>query len=638
MQQKIKVLFLAFMDLSIVVIAPILSLYVRLEGATNSPYYNRLFDVIPAIIIIRLVTFYFFGLYNRLWRYASINEVMVIVGAVTTSSVFIAGYIYAVGVDLPKSIHLLSWFFTILFIGASRFCVRVAHYWRKWKSQHHYANVLIVGAGDAGAMIAREIQQRYYTNKMLIGFIDDDIYKNRQRLFGVKVLGVCRDISNIVEEYQIEEIIIAMPSVDGRVLRQIVNDCKATKCSVKTLPGMYELIDGKVSVQQLRNVDLEDLLRREAIKLDMEQISSYLTGKCILVTGAGGSIGSELCRQIAKMSPEKIVLLGKGENSIYEIDNELRGNYPNLMIEAVIADVRDEQRINTIFRQTRPQVIFHAAAHKHVPLMEAQPAEAVRNNIFGTKTVAEAADRYGAEIFVMISTDKAVNPTSVMGATKRVAELIVQKMSKLSKTKFVAVRFGNVLGSRGSVIPLFKKQIAQGGPITITDPEMKRYFMTIPEASQLVLQAGALAKGGEVFVLDMGEPVKIVDMACDLIQLSGLEPHKDIKIEFSGLRPGEKLFEELLTAEEGTESTKHQKIFVANLKKVDEHKLLQGLAVLKDEVRNELIIKTLMKLIPTYKSAKMQYYATAITTLTKEQCSDIEGQHQAEASGVTLHA
>ena len=609
MQQQLKLFFLAFMDIFIVAIAPYLSLYIRLEGATNNPFYDQLFHILPAFVVIRLITFYFFGLYKRLWRYASIDEVVVIVGAVTVSSTFIAGYIYGVGAFLPRSIHFLDWLCTILFIGASRFCVRLGHYWRKHKNKNNCVNVLIVGAGDAGAMIARDIQQRCYASKNLVGFVDDDQYKHRQRLFGVRVLGVCKNISSIVDKYQVDEIIIAMPSLKGTILRKIINECKATKCSVKTLPGMYELIDGKVSIQQLRNVDLEDLLRRDPVTLDMEEISSYLTGKRVLVTGAGGSIGSELCRQIAKMSPKMIILVGKGENSIYEIDRELQGKYPDLAIEAVIADVRDEKRIHSVFKQCKPQVIFHAAAHKHVPLMEAQPSEAVRNNVFGTKTVTEAADRFNAEIFVMISTDKAVNPTSVMGATKRVAELIVQNLSKSSNTKFVAVRFGNVLGSRGSVIPLFKKQIAQGGPITITHPDMKRYFMTIPEASQLVLQAGALAKGGEVFVLDMGEPVRIVDMASDLIQLSGLVPDRDIKIQFSGLRPGEKLFEELLTAEEGTTSTKHQKIFVANLKKVDEQKLYHGLTMLKNEARTDQVIKILMNLIPTYKSARLQYCA-----------------------------
>ncbi|WP_237715494.1 MULTISPECIES: polysaccharide biosynthesis protein [Pelosinus] len=618
------------MDLCIVTISPYLSLYLRLDGAFNSPFYFNLFNIIPAIVVIRLVSFYFFGLYKRLWRYASINEVLVIVSAVTVSSIFVAGYIYAVSASLPKSIHFLDWFCTISFIGVSRFCVRLVHYWRKHKNKNCCVNVLIVGAGDAGAMIARELQQRYYASKNLVGFVDDDQYKHRQKLFGVKVLGVCKDISSIVDRYQVDEIIIAMPSLEGGVLRKIINECKATKCSVKTLPGIYELIDGKVSIQQLRNIDLEDLLRRDPVTLDMEEISSYLAGKRVLVTGAGGSIGSELCRQIAKMSPQMLIFLGKGENSIYEIDRELQGKYPNIAFEAVIADVRDEQRIYSVFKQFKPQVIFHAAAHKHVPLMEAQPAEAVRNNAFGTKIVAEAADGIGSEIFVMISTDKAVNPTSVMGATKRVAELIIQNMSKSSNTKFVAVRFGNVLGSRGSVIPLFKKQIAQGGPITITHPDMKRYFMTIPEASQLVLQAGALAKGGEVFVLDMGEPVKIVDMASDLIQLSGLVPYKDIKIQFSGLRPGEKLFEELLTAEEGTTSTKHKKIFVANLKQVDEQKLYHGLLMLKNEARADHVIKILMNLIPTYKSARVQYCMSLEKkeTQIQEEYNERNGQWQ----------
>lgn len=635
MQQKLKIGFLALMDLFIVLITPYLSLYIRLDGIVNSPYYSTLLEIIPEIVIIRIMSFYFFGLYNRLWRYASINEVMVIVGAVTTSSILIAVYSYVVGIDLPRSLHLLSWFCTVLFIGASRFCVRIIHYWRKARSKQSCINVLIVGAGDAGAMIAREIQQRYYNSKKIIGFVDDDQYKKHQKLFGVKVLGKCTDIAEIVEEYQIEEIIIAMPSLEGNVLRKIVNECKATKCSVKTLPGMYELIDGKVSVQQLRNIDLEDLLRRDSVKLDLEQIAYYLTDKCVLVTGAGGSIGSELCRQIAKMSPQKMILIGKGENSIYEINHELRELYPNLSIEPIIADVRDTQRIQSVFKQFRPKVVFHAAAHKHVPLMEAQPVEAVQNNIFGTKNVAEAADKFGAERFVMISTDKAVNPTSVMGASKRVAELVVQNLSKTSNTKFVAVRFGNVLGSRGSVIPLFKRQIEKGGPITITHPDMVRYFMTIPEASQLVLQAAAMAQGGEVFVLDMGEPVKIVDMACDLIELSGLVPYKDIKINFTGLRPGEKLFEELLTAEEGTASTKHNKIFMAILKKVDEQRLIEGLSQLNNTEIAEEIIMIMSGIIPTYKSARLLECAATKTPEinVEEWCNEQDGKCQSVVHG-----
>lgn len=606
MRRKLVSSALILIDMTIVVTIPFLALFIRFEGNVDSHYYSILFHYMPAIILLRLMSFYMFGLYNRLWRYASINELLSICGAVTVSSLIIATYMYETDSILPRSVHFLSWFLNIGFIGASRLGVRIVHQLRK-RNVEQCTKVLIIGAGDAGAMIARELKHRYSDTKKLIGFIDDDTYKRKQGLFGAKVLGNRQDIKKIVSQHSVDEIIIAMPSAGGGTIREIIHECKQTKCAMKILPGIYELIDGNVTVQQLRNVEVEDLLRRDSVELDIEEIAGYLKGKRVLVTGAGGSIGSELCRQIVKMSPTSLTLLGKGENSIYEIERELRENYKSLSIEPIIADVRDKERINLIFSQIKPQVVFHAAAHKHVPLMESQPIEAVRNNIFGTKTVAEAADRAGVEAFVMISTDKAVNPTSVMGATKRVAELIIQNISKLSKTKFVVVRFGNVLGSRGSVIPLFKKQIAKGGPVTITHPDMTRYFMTIPEASQLVLQAGAIAKGGEVFVLDMGEPVKIVDMACDLIELSGLVPHEDIKIEFSGLRPGEKLFEELLTAEEGTSSTKHQKIFVANLKIVDEEKLERQLLILQTVRQSNEIIKILTILIPTYRTSREKY-------------------------------
>ena len=625
MRRKLVSSVLMLIDMAIVVAIPFIALFIRFEGSVDSHYYTILFHYLPAIILIRLITFYVFGLYNRLWRYASINELLSICGAVTVSSLLIAAYIYETHSILPRSVHVISWFFNIGFIGASRLILRIIHHLRR-RNDKQCAKVLIIGAGDAGAMIARELQHRYYETKKLIGFIDDDKYKQKQGLFRVKVLGNRRDIGRIVSKYGVNEIIIAMPSAGGSTIREIIHECKQTKCAMKILPGIYELIDGVVTVQQLRNVEVEDLLRRDAIKLDVEEIAGYLKGKRVLVTGAGGSIGSEICRQIAKMSPTSLTLLGKGENSIYEIDRELREKYKNLKIEPIIADVRDQERINLIFAQVKPQIIFHAAAHKHVPLMESQPIEAVRNNIFGTKSVAEAADRAGVEAFVMISTDKAVNPTSVMGATKRVAELIIQNISRLSDTKFVVVRFGNVLGSRGSVIPLFKKQIAKGGPITITHPDMTRYFMTIPEASQLVLQAGAIAKGGEVFVLDMGEPVKIVDMACDLIELSGLVPHKDIKIEFSGLRPGEKLYEELLTSDEGTKSTKHKKIFVANLKDVDEEKLYRGLAVLKNAQGTEEIINIIIDLIPTYTSTRLQNSSVVKTKLEIVKDEKYNGQ------------
>lgn len=607
MRRKIVTGILILMDVIIVIAAPYLALLLRFEGNTGGDsYYQTIYHYLPEIILVRLLTFYFFRLYNRLWRYASVNELVGIVSAVTTSSIIISFYMFSMGASLPRSIPVISWLLIIGFVGLSRLFLRIVSEVRNRKAAQ-CSRIIIIGAGDAGAMIARELHQRYYETKLLVGFIDDDQYKYKQRLFGVPVIGTRDDLMEMVVKHSIDEIIIAIPSLGGERLREIFRACRETKCVVKTVPGLYEVIDGQVSVEQLRNIDLEDILRREPVKLDLDQIAGYLKGKRILVTGAGGSIGSELCRQIAKMSPSHITLLGKGENSIYEIHQEMTAKYPSLSIEPVIADVRDKSRIVSVFSRLQPQVIFHAAAHKHVPLMEAQPAEAVRNNIFGTKTVAEAADRVNVEKFVLISTDKAVNPTSVMGATKRVAEMIIQNMNKISNTNYVAVRFGNVLGSRGSVIPLFKKQIAKGGPITITHPDMQRYFMTIPEASQLVLQAGAIAKGGEVFVLDMGKPVKIVDMACDLVELSGLVPHRDISIKFTGLRPGEKLFEELLTAEEGTTSTKHEKIYVANLKVADEEIMQQGLQSLQQVIEAEKIINILYKLIPTYQTTRERF-------------------------------
>jgi FlaA1/EpsC-like NDP-sugar epimerase len=599
MRRKLITGLLMIIDALIVWGVYFLALLIYFDGHVDGVYFEAVIRNTPIIIGVYLFIFYCFGLYHRLWRYASINELLTIPAAISVGSVILSLYLYFSHTGLPRTSYVLSWGMSIALIGSSRLITRIISHLR-YRQNSQTTNTLIVGAGDAGAMIAREIQQRFYDSKRLIGFIDDDKYKHGQRLYGVKVFGGRHHIKRIVKEYEVGEIIIAIPSAGGSVIRKIVNQCKQTGCRVKIMPGIYELIDGKTTVQQLRNVDLEDLLRRDPVQLDLTGIAAYLTGKRVLVTGAGGSIGSELCRQIAKLNPSCLVLVGKGENSIYEINNELREKYPRLRIEPIIADVRDFQRINQIFDRIRPQVVFHAAAHKHVPLMESQPEEAARNNIFGTKNVAEAADWFGTEVFVQISTDKAVNPTSVMGATKRVAELIIQNISKRSKTKYVTVRFGNVLGSRGSVIPLFKQQIAKGGPITITHPDVIRYFMTIPEAVQLVLQAGSMAQGGEVFVLDMGKPVKILDMACDLIELSGLVPYKDIKIKFTGLRPGEKLFEELLTAEEGTVATKHEKIYVANLKEYPDQKLQQELINFQQASSSEEVINILGKIIPSY--------------------------------------
>lgn len=590
-------------DIISIVLAGYIGLFLRFEGKVSGSYFEAWIGFLPVVIIVSLLVYYLFGLYHRLWRYAGVNEIFTICFAVTVSAIGSSLYMYLVNPSFPRSVYIIAWGFNIACVGSSRLLLRIAYY--QYKAQNtQRSRVLIVGAGDAGAMIARELQHRYYESKKLVGFIDDNREKYNQILFGVRVLGNRKAIRKIAELYDVQEIIIALPSSGGKHLHRIIDECKRTKCVVKTVPGIYELIDGKVSIQQVRNIDLNDLLRREPVKLDIARIADYLTGKRVLVTGAGGSIGSELCRQIAALAPKALILLGKGENSIYEIHRELHGKYPGLPIEPLIADVRDRERIERIFDHYQPQVIFHAAAHKHVPLMEFQPDEAVRNNVFGTKNVVEAAHQFKAEMFILISTDKAINPTSVMGATKRVAELILQNMNRNSKTIYAAVRFGNVLGSRGSVVPLFQRQIKAGGPVTITHPEMKRYFMTIPEAVQLVLQAGSMAKGGEVFVLDMGEPVKIYDMACTLIELAGLQPHKDIEINFTGLRPGEKLFEELLSAEEGTSATTHEKIFCANLQAVDQKKLVLDLTRLQLAVDADEVRKILAELVPSFSGFK----------------------------------
>ena len=493
-------------------------------------------------------------------------------------------------------------------IGLSRlaFKINLDIFTDKQTEQH---SVLIIGAGDAGAMLVREIEQNDAATVRIVGFADDDVKKIGNRLAGFSILGAIDQVPDIVEAHHVEHIIIATPSAEGHEIRRITEICRRTHCKVKIMPGLYEMMDtGKQDkgLRQLREIRLEDLLRRDPIELDFDKITHYIAGKTILITGAGGSIGSELSRQISRVGAKEILLLGRGENSIYEIYQELKMKFPEQHYRTIIANITDKVRMEEVFRQYHPQVVFHAAAHKHVPLMEIQPAEAVQNNVFGTKNVAELADAYKSEIFVLISTDKAVNPTSVMGATKRTAELVLQEINQHSMTKFVAVRFGNVLGSRGSVVPLFERQIAAGGPVTVTDPEMTRFFMTIPEAVQLVLQAGSQAEGGEVFLFDMGDPVKINDMACDLIRLHGHVPNQDIRIVYTGLRPGEKLYEELLTSEEGTTSTKHKKIYKAHITPIETNVLTQYLDKLLTNRDVTDILQSLKKLIPTYKSKQLE--------------------------------
>ena len=461
--------------------------------------------------------------------------------------------------------------------------------------------MLIVGAGNAGYLIAQDIIQSGGPRK-IVGFVDDDPDKQGKRLGGFKVLGDRYAIAELVDAYEVEEILIAIPSLHPEQLQEIANICSVSGCKVQILPEfLRNLSAGALSVRELRPLNIEDLLGRENIELDVKEIGKYLTGKIVLVTGAGGSIGSEICRQVLRFQPEQILLLGRGENSIYEIHQELKNKCNEEQLLPLIVNITDRDKLENVFQEFHPQVVFHAAAHKHVPLMEHQPEEAIYNNVFGSYNVGDLAGRYHCERLVLISTDKAVNPTSVMGATKRVTEMVMQALNlRYPETKYVAVRFGNVLGSRGSVVPLFKKQIAAGGPLTVTDPEMKRYFMTIPEASKLVLSAAALGDGGEVFVLNMGEPVKIVDLARNMIRLSGLVPDKDIQIKFTGLRPGEKLFEELLAAEDGTVSTDNKLIFKAVIKAPDETVFWEKVKELIRCEEADRCIALLKELIPTY--------------------------------------
>jgi FlaA1/EpsC-like NDP-sugar epimerase len=523
---------------------------------------------IPMLLITSvtlLVSYHIFAsiykLYHRAWQYASVGELVSIVKVVTISTIITMLIQKSVFGNTYVRALMITWMIHLLLIGGSRFSWRMFrdNYMNK---QEDVKRTLIIGAGSGGTMVARQLLHNNETDLKPVAFIDDDSKKFKLNILGIPVVGDSSFIPQTVADYKIEHIVIAIPSLSQKELNRIFDECAKTKAKTQIIPKLEDLMTGKLSVNTFRDVGVEDLLGREPVELDITSISEYVAGKTVLVTGAGGSIGSEICRQICKFSPSKILLLGHGENSIYQIDMELKNLYRNqIEIVPIIADVQDRKRIFEVMDSHHPHVIYHAAAHKHVPLMEYNPRDAVKNNVFGTKNVAEAADTFSVHTFVMISTDKAVNPTNVMGSTKRIAEMIIQRLAQRSKTKFVAVRFGNVLGSRGSVIPLFKKQIQAGGPITVTHPDITRYFMTIPEASRLVIQAGSLAKGGEIFVLDMGEPVKIVDLAKNLIKLSGYTI-EEIGIKFSGLRPGEKMFEELLNEKEIFPEPIYPKIFI----------------------------------------------------------------------------
>lgn len=609
MQVLMRRSILFFIDIVLLTLAYFLTFELRFEFFVPNIFLDILKSTFIYVVLIKIAFFVVFGLYNSLWRYVSIDELFKLIIATTLSSILI--YILNVGFsfNLPRSIIFIDLILSIFLTGALRLSYRVVRraYQNINQANDNLNRVMIIGAGDAGSMIVRELKNLVNMQYKPVVIVDDDKRKNNSVIHGVPIRNGMNDIPVLVKEYNVNEIIVAIPSLNREKLAEIVKIAQTTHCRVKTLPGINDLIDNEVTIKNIRDVSIEDLLGRDEIKLKIDEISSYLENKVVLVTGAGGSIGSELCRQIVKFKPSQLILLDIYENNVYDLQQELIHLYKRLNLEVIIASVRDKERILEIFKFYKPEIVFHAAAHKHVPLMESNPQEAIKNNVFGTLKVAQCAHETNVKRFVLISTDKAVNPTNVMGATKRVAELIIQAMDQISETEFVAVRFGNVLGSNGSVIPLFKKQISYGGPITITHPDITRYFMTIPEASRLVLQAGAIAEGGEIFVLDMGKPVKIVDLAKHLIELSGFEPDIDITITYTGLRPGEKLYEELLLSEEGTSETNHTGIFIAKPSLIDYNELLKKIHKFEDEIESKVdIIEQLKVLVPTYKCEELK--------------------------------
>ena len=593
-QWVFRALVLAFIDMCIIAISFFFALMIRFEFSYSHiplSFLEGYLHIVPLFMVISLVVFYIFRLYHSIWRFASINEFMHIIGAFLVLAVVSVTIHEVYEIKMPYAFWIIGLMLSFALCTACRFAYRFFRTGQKMLEQRGSANgdekVMIIGAGNAGRMLIRELIMSSHLHTKACCIIDDNPAKLGRFIDGVPIVGNRNDIPEMVEKYDITKIVYAVPSTSGKDRKDILNICKDTGCDVSVVPGIYQMVDGRVSVSNLRPVSIEDLLGRDPVVVDNDGIHSFLQGKVVMVTGGGGSIGSELCRQIAREDPKLLIIFDIYENNAYDIQQELVRKYPNLKLEVLIGSVRNTSRIESVMEHYRPDVVFHAAAHKHVPLMEDSPNEAIKNNVFGTYKTARAADKYGVKKFVLISTDKAVNPTNIMGASKRMCEMIVQTFSKYSRTEYVIVRFGNVLGSNGSVIPLFKKQMEAGGPVTVTHPDIIRYFMTIPEAVSLVLQAGAYAHGGEIFVLDMGEPVKIADLAKNLIRLSGYTLGVNMEIKYTGLRPGEKLYEELLTKEEGLQKTANNLIFIGKPLEFDEVHFLSQLRELEKAAMEE---------------------------------------------------
>lgn len=621
-----RILILLILDVLSVVLATYGALFWRFEfsmAAIPTQYLEKATVLLLPDILIAVIIFWLCKLYKSVWRYASANELINVTAACMACfvlQIILTGTLNRLGIgsaagelstgnfSMPRSYYPLYGFLLLILVGGSRFSYRIARMISGKRQElfglSHKVNTLVVGAGAAGNAIIKEIESSSYVNLKVACVIDDNPRCHGKLLRGVPIVGDRTKILEAVEKYKIDEIIVAIPSAPRMQVRDILEICKETGCKMQIVPGMYQLINGDVNVSSLREVQIEDLLGREPVQVNVDEIIGYVQGKTVMVTGGGGSIGSELCRQLAEHGAGKLIIVDIYENNAYEIQQELKSRHPELDLAVLIASVRNTERMRTIFQTYRPEIVYHAAAHKHVPLMEDSPGEAIKNNVFGTLKTATAAGESGVKKFVLISTDKAVNPTNIMGASKRICEMVIQHLNRKYDTEFVAVRFGNVLGSNGSVIPLFKKQIERGGPVTVTHRDIIRYFMTIPEAVSLVLQAGAYARGGEIFVLDMGEPVRIYDLAVNLIKLSGLSPGEDIEIQITGLRPGEKLYEELLMDEEGLKDTANHMIHVGRPIEMDDDKFLRGLERLAEAVSKEEaaegIRQVVKEIVPTY--------------------------------------